>query len=151
MPVLFMNENKRKKRKSESLFEYADKNEIFVEYRKIPNNKSLSTSALGKNFIALDYSLLFDTVSERVHLTHELGHCTTGGFYNIYSPYDVREKYENRANKWAVHKLIPFEELQEAFSNGIIERWELAEYFEVTEDFIDTVIQIYQNEGLLAG
>ena len=49
------------------------------------------------------------------------------------------------------HKLIPFEELQEAFSNGVIERWELAEYYEVTEDFIDTVIQVYQNEGLLVG
>jgi hypothetical protein len=134
---------------SSSLFEFADQNEIFVEYKNIPANKSLSTEVFEKGFVALDYSLLFNHAEENTHLAHELGHCATGSFYKPYSKLDIRGRHEYRANKWAVHKLIPFAELQRAFSEGVVERWELAERFAVTEDFIETAVQIYQNEGAL--
>lgn len=80
---------------------------------------------------------------ERVHLAHELGHCETGAFYNVYSPLDIREKQENRADCWAVRKLIPPEELERAVNSGLCEIWELAEYFDVTEDFIRKAADIY--------
>lgn len=136
---------------SSSLFQFADQNEIFVEYKNIPANKSMSTEVLEKDFIVLDYSLLFNRAEENTHLAHELGHCVTGSFYRPYSKFDIRERHEYRANKWAVHKLIPFEELKEAFSKGILERWELAQRFDVTEEFIDITVQVYQNEGLMMG
>lgn len=58
-----------------------------------------------------------------------------GHFYNRYAARDVRQKYENRANKWAIKKLIPEDELKQAILQGCREPWELAEYFGVTEAF----------------
>lgn len=134
---------------SSSLFEFADQNEIFVEYKNIPINKSLSTEVFEKGFVALDYSLLFNRAEENTHLAHELGHCVTGSFYNPYSKLDIRGRHEYRANKWAVHKLLPLAELQRAFSEGVMERWALAERFDVTEEFVETAVQVYRNEGAL--
>ena len=77
-------------------------------------------------------------------LAHELGHCVTGSFYNRYSEFDVIAKHERRADKWAIKKLIPEDELNDAFEHGIVEPWDLAEYFNVTEDFIIKAVEFYR-------
>lgn len=84
---------------------------------------------------------------EKVKLAHELGHCETGAFYNRYSPFDLREKHERTANRWAVKKLVPKSELVTLLKKGY-ERWELAEHFEVTEDFINLAIRMYFEYGI---
>lgn len=89
------------------------------------------------------------TAQERVHLAHELGHCETGSFYNLYSPLDIREKQEKRADFWAVRRLVPAEEFRFALSRGVVEIWELAEYFDVTEDFIRKAVEIYKAKNIL--
>lgn len=132
---------------NDSLFGLADQKGIFVEYKNLPENKSLSTTVFDNDFVALDYSLLFAESEERCHLAHELGHCMTGSFYNIYSPYDVRSRHEYRADKWAVHTLIPFDELKQALNDGCVDVWNLAERFGVTEDFVKRAVSIYQCEG----
>lgn len=135
---------------NDSLFEYADLNNIFVEYKNIPKNLSLSTEAFGVSFVALDYSLLFNAKDEQIHLAHEIGHCQTGAFYNIHSPYDIREKHEYKADKWAVHEILPPDDMISAMQSGCAEVWQLAEHFDMPEDFIRRAIQIYQNEELIA-
>ena len=80
---------------------------------------------------------------EAVKLSHELGHCVYGGFYNQYTPLDVREQHENKANAWAVYRLIPWGKLKQAVKNGITEVWDLAEYFDVTEDFMRWALSYY--------
>lgn len=84
---------------------------------------------------------------EKVKLAHELGHCETGSFYNRYSPYDIRGKHEQTANRWAVKKLVPKSELVRLLKKGFA-RWELAESFEVTEDFINLAIRMYFEYGI---
>ncbi len=91
-----------------------------------------------------------ETVAEeKVHLAHELGHCETGSFYNIYSSLDIREKQERRADGWAVLKLMPFCDFKNALSLGFTEIWELAEYFEVTEEFVLKAIKYYREKNFL--
>ena len=80
---------------------------------------------------------------EAVKLSHELGHCVYGGFYNKYTPFDVRAQHENKANAWAVRRLIPWAKLKQAVKSGITEVWDLAEYFDVTEDFMRWAITYY--------
>ena len=80
-------------------------------------------------------------------LAHEIGHCETGAFYNPYSNLDIREKHERTANRWAVKKLVPKSELVTLLKKGY-ERWELAEHFEVTEDFINLAIRMYFEYGI---
>ena len=86
---------------------------------------------------------------ERVHLAHELGHCETGSFYNVYSSLDIREKQEMRADRWAVSRLVPADKLRQALNIGIVEIWELAEYFDVTENFIRKAFEIYKKKNVL--
>lgn len=45
--------------------------------------------------------------------------------------------YEYRARTWAAGYLMLLSELIRAFKEGIVYRWELAEYFEVTGDMVD--------------
>ena len=53
-------------------------------------------------------------------------------------------KSEHKAEKWAIKKLVPEDELQNAFKQGIVEPWNLAEYFNVTEDFIIKAVNYYK-------
>ena len=98
----------------------------------------------GTCVISIDRSVLCSAVEERELLAHELGHCETGSFYNRYSHLDVRRKHENRADRWAIKKLIPEDELKKAVGSGVVETWELAEYFSVTEPFMIKAILYYK-------
>ncbi len=59
-----------------------------------------------------------------------------------------RRFIENRADKWAIQKLVPKDELEEAVSRGITEPWELAEYFDVTPEFMYMAMWYYENGNL---
>ena len=110
----------------------------------MPQTHSVSAmSCTGVCYIGMDPFQIETSAQERVHLAHELGHCKTGSFYNVYSSLDIREKQEKKADRWAVMQLIPATELKKALLSGVTEVWELAEYFDVTEDFIRKAIEIY--------
>ena len=102
----------------------------------------------GACYIGIDYSKIETETDERVHLSHELGHCVTGSFYNRYAKMDIRKKHENRADKWAIRKLIPVEKLDTAVAEGHTELWDLADYFGVTEDFIKKAVCYYVHGNL---
>lgn len=101
----------------------------------------------GKCYIGLDPIEITTQAEENVHLAHEIGHCANGAFYNPYSNLDVREKHEQTANRWAVKKLVPKSELVALLKKGF-ERWELAEHFEVTEEFIVLAEHLYFEVGM---
>lgn len=101
--------------------------------------------AVSELYIYADYSLLWRAKTERVHIAHELGHCETGSFYNVYSLLDIRQKYENRADAWAIKKLIPKDELDTIINMRIVDYWDLAEYFNVTDEFMYKAITYYQS------
>lgn len=109
--------------------------------------KSFSVVVDDTYAIAINQSTI-DCKEAKTVLFHELGHCATGSFYNEYSPCDVRKRHENRADKWAIKKLIQEDELKEAISNGYTDLWELAEYFDVTEEFMRKAICWYTHGNL---
>lgn len=109
---------------------------ITVEYCNLPKNKSMSVQDDGGDFILMDYSLIRSGPRERVHLGHEIGHCVRGAFYEPHAPLEVRRKCENAADRWFIEKIIPKDSYQKALESGYTEIWELAEHFNVTEDFI---------------
>ena len=97
----------------------------------------------GSCVIGMDDRVADGGTQERVHLSHELGHCCTGSFYNIYASRDLRERHENRADKWAIRRLIPVSDLDDAIAAGHTELWDLAEHFGVTETFLKKAICLY--------
>jgi Zn-dependent peptidase ImmA (M78 family) len=128
-----------------ALFEIAEESGIQVEYGRLPENRSLSAPIGGKCYIALDRALEERPREERVSLAHELGHCLTGSFYNLYSPLDIREKHEHRADLWAIRQLVPQRELEAAVAEGLTQLWELAERFQVPEPFMRKAVEYYRS------
>lgn len=130
------------------LFQIVQRSGVTVEYCHIPKNESISVEDPAGDFVLLDYGLISAGAKERTHLAHELGHCVTGSFYNRYSGLDVRQKHENRADKWAIEELIGEDALNEAVSAGYTELWELADYFNVSEAFMKKAVCWYKFENL---
>jgi len=132
------------------LYRMADQQNITVDFFPLGTRQALSLMELtGECYIAIDPRKLTGEADERNKLAHELGHCCMGAFYNIYSRYDCRKRQENRADKWAIRQLIPADDLDEAIASGCTEIWELAEHFQVSEDFIRKAV-CYHVHGNLA-
>jgi len=127
----------------------AHRNQIPVLLYPMPQCGSMSIQTEGRCCIGMDKGVCDCGTQERTHLAHELGHCLTGSFYNIHTRHDVRRRHEVRADKWAIHALIPADQLDEAIASGCTEMWELAEYFSVTEDFMRKAV-CYHVHGNLA-
>ena len=104
----------------------------------------------GACYIGMDDRVADGGIQERVHLGHELGHCVTGSFYNIHAAVDCRRRHENRADKWAIEQLLPVEALDDAIAEGCTEVWELADRFQVTEEFVKKAVCWYVHGNMAA-
>ncbi len=127
-----------------NLYNAAEKSGIIIEKFELPLNKSISALSNGRCYIALDSSVT--GAEEKVCLAHELGHCETMSFYNVYSPLDVRGKHEVRAERWAIKKLIPKTAYHSALEQGYTEVNSLAEYFNVTPEFMQKAVEYYRDK-----
>lgn len=132
-----------------ALYHIAEQENIKVDCFELRNRDALSMKDKdGLCYIAIDPLKLTGHADEKIKLAHELGHCITGSFYNRYSALDIRQKHEHRADKWAIKKLVPKDELLKAIKSGHINIWDLAEYFNVTEDFMRKAVYWYTNGNL---
>lgn len=132
-----------------TLYDLAQQENIEVLSHPLPLCGSMSVmDEKGRCYIGIDPALQEGGAAERVHLGHELGHCVTGSFYNIYATADNRRRHENRADKWAIKKLIPVDALDDAIALGYTDTWQLAEYFGVTETFIRKAVCCYVHGNL---
>lgn len=133
----------------QELYHIAREKNIVVDHLALSKREALSVMDLdGECFVAIDPGKIHGETDERCKLSHELGHCLTGAFYNQYSNFDCRQKHENRADKWAVKQLIPVEELDEAIAAGHTEIWDLADHFGVPEEFIRKAVCYYVHGNL---
>lgn len=79
-------------------------------------------------------------------LSEELGHHETsvGNILDMTSA--VNRKQERQARLWAYNKQIGLIGLVRAFEHGCQNRFEIAEYLEVTEEFLEECIECYRNK-----
>ena len=114
------------------LYAYAERRNIDVDWIPMRRATSLSVPLGDRYAIALDPWKLGSLAQETVCLAHELGHCKTGSFYNRHAALDIRQKHENRADKWAIRQLVPEDALDQAVADGYTDLPSLAEHFCVT-------------------
>ena len=134
---------------TQDLYRYAEKNQIEILDYSLPYCGSMSVmNERGTCFIGIDEAVMDGDAVEKVHLAHELGHCMTGSFYSRHTAVDSRQRHENRADKWAVRKLITTNALDNAVAEGCTEIWELAERFGVTEEFARKAVCYYVHGNL---
>lgn len=126
------------------LHNFAESKGIEIMQANCPKSGSMSIMTdNGDCYIGIDEAII-NGADELVRTAHEVGHCETGAFYNRYSKFNVVEKMEYKADKWATLALIPPQKLYEALENGYREYWELAELFGVTIGFIERAFYIYR-------
>lgn len=76
-------------------------------------------------------------------LVEELGHYHTS-YGNILDQSDVcNRKQELRARQWGYEKLFPLDVIIQAHKKGVKNKFELAEFIGVTEEFIESALQRY--------
>ncbi len=126
------------------LYEEAERNNIMIYVGSLPAAKALCIPG----YIALDYTLVGTVAEERAYTAHELGHCIRGAFHTKDSPDYIIRRCENKADKWAIKKLVPKNEYDEAISRGITDPWDLAEYFVVPQWFMEMAMWYYENGNL---
>lgn len=102
--------------------------------------KLKETGAYG---VFLDKGRMQSRAEETSTVAHEAGHYATGTTHSLCSPFDLIEKHEYRADKWAVEHLVSADNLNNAVSNGHTEIWDLADYFGITENMMRKVICWY--------
>ena len=126
-----------------ALYEIAEQNSIDIDYFPMKVLKGLSIPGA----IALNPKLIDTQQEEREILAHELGHQMRYAFYRFSDSDITKARAEERANRWAVMQLVPIDELQKAFKSGCTMIWQLAEYFNVSDKFMQNVIRIYRVKG----
>ena len=90
--------------------------------------------------VFLDFSKIRSTRLLRGVCYHELGHAATGALHKIDSPYELVERSEYRANRWAAEHYLTAQDFRDAFSWGCRELWQLAEYFDLPERDIEKAL-----------
>lgn len=139
------------------LYKWLEKEGVFLFDRKISFSKKESKAAtirLKPPFdawgIFLDKQSLKTTSEEKSALLHESGHYATGATHEVSSQFDLVEKHEYKADKWAVERALTADELDEAVAAGYTELWDLADYFGLTEDLMRKAVCRYTYGNLAA-
>lgn len=91
------------------------------------------------NFILIEKNI--DTVAERTCiLAEEIGHYFTT-FDDILDQNSLhKQKDEEKAHRWAIKELIDPARFIDAFKVGVRNRWELSQFLDVTEEFIEEAL-----------
>jgi hypothetical protein len=95
--------------------------------------------------IFLDFSKIRSTRLLRGVCYHELGHVATGALHKVDSPYELVERSEYRANRWAAQHYLTPTDFREAFAYGCRELWQLAEYFDLPEQDVQAALTYWQD------
>ena len=105
--------------------------------------KANTAIAFMDNFLVIDRSRCRTAAKERTVLAHEAGHYLSGAFYLAYSPYEIKEQAESKAFAASVEKYVPVEELRRAMASCFTEPWQLADYFNLEEDYIKEALHYW--------
>lgn len=90
--------------------------------------------------VFLDFSKIRSTRKLRSICCHEQGHVATGALHKVDSPYELVERSEYRANRYAAERYLTEADFRAAFAEGFTELWQLAEYFDLPEEDVKTAL-----------
>ncbi len=94
--------------------------------------------------VFLDFTKIQSTRLLRGVCFHELGHVATGALHKVDSPYELVERSEYRAAKWATENYLTEDAFRGAFADGYTELWQLAEYFDLPERCIEDALTYWR-------
>lgn len=136
-------ERAKKINNNEDLYSIAEREGVSILTFSLPECTAIAMPDGDSDYVVgVDPSVSKSRKVERVVIAHELGHCISGAVYTRYQDKLHRAKAEHSATKWAVHNLIDRDEFISLLKQGY-RVWELAEEYNVTEDFIKQAYHFY--------
>lgn len=125
----------------DALLMECDNLDIEVYEKDYMKNKGL----YGDNVIWIN-KLLPSIIEKCCVLAEEIGHhYTTAGDIFDQSSIENR-KQELKARGWAYERLIPLSKIIQAHKLHIVNRYEFADFLNVTEDFLDDALEWYKSK-----
>ena len=94
-------------------------------------------------YLCIDPKKVESIEHEREILIHEEGHFATNTFYQLDSPYTVREHQENIEVRYGFKKYYSVEKLLSLMEEGYTEVWQLAEQLSVREEYVQEMLDYY--------
>lgn len=126
----------------EALLNIIDSEGILLYEMKFRGN---SNGLYSDNCIAID-SLISTRSERKCVLSEEVGH-HFNSYGNILDTNEVQAiKQEKRGRNWAYEFNIPLKSFIDAYKEGVRNQYELAEFLEVTEEFLIKAIDYYWNK-----
>lgn len=133
--------------KKEQLEIEAQDRSIDIQTTDLPTNISGLYYSNGKDEALIAINRALETRAEQACvLAEELGHYYTSyGDLLTESTIDntIIQHQENRAKRWAIKKLVSIKDIIEAYDAGCQSIYEMAEYLEITEDFLKKALKTY--------
>ena len=93
--------------------------------------------------VFLDFTKIHSMRFLRGVCYHELGHIATGALHKVDSPYELAERSEHRAIRWAAETYLTEDAFREAYAAGCTELWQLEEYFDLPEADIRAALRYW--------
>lgn len=125
------------------LYQSLDDCGVLLFEEKLPFTDALVIEVDGIYGLFTDHSQYRSVSEELVSIAHECGHVFTGSLHNLENRGKLVNQDECRANRWAIKKLLPFDDLRAALHLGYTTHFELADYFNVTEKFVQMAFDYY--------
>ena len=128
---------------NEKLRQYAHDNNVNI-HKLYLGEDNLKGIYIDGN-IAINTSI-DTTIEENCVIAEELGHHHTSVGNILDMDLTGNRKLERQARLWAYNKLIGLTGIIEAFEHGCQSRFEIAEYLDVTEEFLEECVACYRNK-----
>lgn len=141
--------------KLSSLHGYAFDNEInIVDFHFSKTKKAACLHMRPNKHILIDKKSIESWNEEGSILAEEIGHYETGALYVIESTCNSpiarsnRIKYEAKAMHWAYQYYLPPEDIQNGIDYGGNDEHVIAEFCQVTVEFLQNAITYYKTKGI---
>ena len=86
------------------------------------------------------------TAEKTCVLAEELGHYYTSCGDILDQKITTNRKQEEKAKRWAVQRLVSLNDFICAFRSGARNKFEVAEYLGITEEFLDKIVEVYSRK-----
>lgn len=127
----------------EKLLDDADKQHVIVT-EKFDLSDTRLKGLYCDAFIAIDKNLT--EADKACVLAEELGHHATTYGNIIDQSSVINRKQERRARVWAYYLMLQFEDIIRAYEHGCQSRYDIAEYLNISEEFLQDAINYYKDK-----
>lgn len=124
----------------EELMIESEKHDLIIKEKDLPGYKG----RIYKNRVAIRRSI--PTTEKACVLAEELGHYHTTAGNILDQTKTENRKQELKARLWAYNKQVGLLGIVKAYQNGCQNRYEVAEYLGVTEEFLAAALKTYKSK-----